>query len=646
MAERDRSGSGPRLDRRSLFAAAAAGGVASAGALVAKPAKAQPASAPGPTPPSAAAMAAEHEAPPSGPGQLGRTGADQMVDCLRHLGIDYVATMPGSSFRGLHESLINYGGDKSPEILTCLHEEISVALAHGYAKTAGKPMAAMVHGVVGVQHASMAIYNAWADKVPVFIVAGNALQGALRRPGPEWYHSAQDNAAMVRDFLKWDAQPISPLDFTEASLRAYGVAVTPPAGPVMITADGELQENEARAVPIPRFRLPTPPSGDTAALDEAARMLVAAEKPVIVAERLARTPAGMALLTQLAEALQAPVIDRYGRLNIATTHYLCQTDLAGPLIRGADVILGLELSDPWGTVNQLLDRAPRLERRVARADAKLIDLSANSLSMRANIQDQQRFMAADLPVSGDGEASLPYLLEKVRSLVGAGVANRSDRKTGLQDAWRKMRDQAVADAAYGWDASPIALSRLCWEVWKQVKDLDWALVGGDYQFRGYWPHRLWNFDRHYQFNGGAGGAGVGYCAPAAVGSALAHKEHGRIAINIQGDGDLMCAPGSLWTAAHHAIPMLTVVHNNRAYHQEMMHIQRVTGRHSRGVGRSHIGTTIDSPNIDYAKLAQGLGVWATGPVTDPAALPGAIKRALEVAKAGQPALIDVVCQPR
>jgi thiamine pyrophosphate-dependent acetolactate synthase large subunit-like protein len=415
----------------------------------------------------------------------------------------------------------------------------------------------------------------------------------------------------------------------------------------MITADTDLQEHPVSGPdPIPRYRPPTPPMADTAALDEAAKMLAGAAKPVIVADRLARTPDGMARLVELAEVLQAPVIDRYSRLNMPNAHPLCQTDNARGLIAGADVILGLELTDPWGAINQLLDRAPRIERRIARPDAKLIDLGTHDLSIHGNIQDHQRFEAADLPITGDGEASLPYLIDKLRTLISPGEAVRTDRRKALEAAHQAMRQRALADAAYGWDAQPIATARLCWEIWRQVKGLDWALVGGDYQFKSYWPQRLWTLDKHYQFNGGAGGAGVGYCAPAAVGSALAHREHGRVAINIQGDGDLMCGPGSLWTAAHHKIPLLTIVHNNRAYHQEYMHIQNVAGRHSRGLGRSKIGTWIDEPGIDYAKLAQGLGLWASGPIVDPAELAPAIKKALAVVKAGEPALLDVVSQPR
>jgi thiamine pyrophosphate-dependent acetolactate synthase large subunit-like protein len=201
-------------------------------------------------------------------------------------------------------------------------------------------------------------------------------------------------------------------------------------------------------------------------------------------------------------------------------------------------------------------------------------------------------------------------------------------------------------ATYAWDASPISTARLCMELWAQIKDEDWSLVSSVLQFISNWPPKLWDFNKYHQYFGGSGGYGVGYNAPASVGAALANRKHGRLSVNIQCDGDLMYAPGVLWTAAHHRIPLLTVMHNNRAYHQEVMQVQIMADRHSRGIDRARIGTAIDDPGIDYAKLAQGLGVYAEGPITDPQDLGPALQRALAVVKKGEPALVDVHTQPR
>src|SRR3989449_1217122 len=237
-----------------------------------------------------------------------RPGSDFMLDVIKSLGFDYAAANPGSTFRALHESIINYGGNKAPELLTCCHEESSVAMAHGYAKIEGKPMMIMAHGTVGLQHASMAIYNAYADRVPLYIVLGNIADGMWRRSDVEWTHAVQDPAAMVRDYTKWDDSPISLRQFAESAGRAYKIATTPPIGPVVITAAGILQEEPASEgdrtrLHIPKLSQTTPPAGDAAAVEEIAKILVAAEKPLIVAARSARTPKGLQSLVELSELL-------------------------------------------------------------------------------------------------------------------------------------------------------------------------------------------------------------------------------------------------------------------------------------------------------------------------------------------------------
>jgi len=578
-----------------------------------------------------------------------RPGGDFMTDVIKALGFEYVAANPGSSFRGLHESLINYGGNSAPEFITCCHEESAVAMAHGYFKVEGKPMAVLAHGTVGLQHAAMAIYNAYCDRVPVYVIAGNSIDATQRRPGVEWDHSVQDAASLVRDFVKWDDLPISLQHFAESAVRAYKIAMTPPMMPVLLVADGALQEDPvpADAPPrIPRLTLATPPQGDAGAVAETARLLVSAENPLIVADRTARTPAGMAHLVELAELLQAPVVDQGGRMNFPSRHPLNHSERARELVGGADVILGLELTDFWGTVDAYRDQLRRTSRPITKPGAKLVSITAGDLFVKANYQDAQRYPEVDLAMAADAEATLPSLLDAVKRSVTADrkrVFEERGRK--LADARQRLLERARADATYAWDASPISTARLSAELWAQIKDLDWALVS-PIDFVSRWPMRLWAFDKPYQFIGGSGGAGVGYGAPAAVGAALAHKKHGRIAVNIQADGDLMYAPGVLWTAAHHQIPLLSVMHNNRAYHQEVMHVQRMANRHQRGVTTARIGTTIDSPNIDFAGLARSLGVHAEGPVVDPKELAGAIGRALAVVKRGEPALVDVVSQPR
>jgi acetolactate synthase I/II/III large subunit len=574
-----------------------------------------------------------------------RPGSDFMVDVLKALNIEYVASNPGSSFRSFQESIINYGGNANPEFLTCMHEESSVAIAHGYAKAAGRPMAMMAHSTVGLQHAAMGVYNAWCDRVPILMLAGNFLDAATRRPGVEWFHCAQDPAALLRDFVKWDDQPVSLQHFAESTVRAYRIATTPPMEPVLIVAEGDLQERpieDEHELRIPKLTPITPPMGDANAVREAARLLVQADSPLIIADRAVRTPEGVKLMVQLAEALNAPVADLGGRMNMPNDHYANLSGMRNPLVREADVILALEVADLWGQFNTVTDPTHEL-RRFVKADAKIISISVADLYMKANYQDFQRFISPDLSIAGDVEATLPLLVDEIRRAAGGRMSLLSQRSDRLRSMYQDMRAQALRNATYAWDASPISTARVAAEVWSVIKNEDWALVGGS--FSG-WAPRLWNITAHHQTLGGPGGYGVGYTLPASIGAALANKNKGLISISHQPDGDAMYAPGAMWTAAHHRIPLLMVMFNNRAYHQEIMHLQKMAGLHNRRPDQAQIGTEIANPNIDFANLAKGMGVWAEGPITDPDAVGPALRRALDMVKSGYPALLDVVSQPR
>jgi len=639
-----------RFNRRGFLKGAAASAAAGAAAIVApvpaleaqtgvlQPQAAVPVRGTAPSP-SARELAAETEPVSADVDVLTveNPGSDFMVDVLKSIGFEYVAANPGSSFRSLHESVINYGGNKDPEFLTCCHEESSIAIADGYFRVEGKPMAVMAHGTVGLQHAAMNIYNAFVARVPVYILLGNALDANARRPGVEWNHSVQDAASMVRDYIKWDDTPISLTHFAESAVRAYKIAMTLPMAPVLLVADGDLQESAAKdraRLHIPKLTLTNPPAGDPAAVAEVAKLLVAAENPVILAGRTARTPEGMDLMVQLAETLQAPV--QGGGRNMPSRHPLS----GGGGLGGADVILGLQVDDLWGTLNSYRDQQERSYRSIIRPTAKVISISASDLYMRSNYQDFQRYAEVDLAIAADAQATLPALIEACKRLITA------DRRRALDERGKKLAaanaqslERARTEATYGWDASPISTGRVAAEMWEAVKTKDWALVGGG-------GSRLWNIDKFYQTTGGGGAAALGSGLPTAIGAALAHRKHGRLCIATQTDGDLMYAPGALWTAVHHRIPLLFVMHNNRAYHQEVMHIQRMSNRRQRGITNAGIGTTLTDPNIDYATLARSMGLYSEGPITNPKDLGPALKRAVERVERGETALLDVVTQPR
>ncbi len=650
-----RNGSGPTVDRRKFLGVAVAG---AATVVAPKPADAAgppPARLPSALPPTAQTIAVETQ-PPKETSRIGGVpGSDFMVDVIKTLDIKYLPANCASSYRAIHESLINYGGNKMPEFLTCTHEESAVGMAHGYFKIAGKPLMSLCHGTVGLQHACMAIYNAWCDRVPVIVVGGNDLDAAHRPPGVPTFHSAQDINALVRDFTKWDDTPVSLQHFAQSFVRAYKIAMTPPYGPVMISLDAGLQQEPIKAhngekLSIPKYTPTSPPAGESGAVKEAAKLLAAAQNPVIVVDRAARSENGVRLLVQLAEALQARVVDMGGRMNFPKTHYLAAPIAA---VNNADVIIGMELSDFWGIVNSYVDNGEHgigINETKLKPGTKLISISSVDLLTKANYQDFQRFQPVDVAMAADAEATLPALVEAVKSAIPASakpaIAKRGEAaKKARAEGFERTRQLA----ALAWDVSPISTARLVTEMWAQIKDLDWSLVASEGNVSN-WPQRLWPMEKYHHWLGRSGGYGVGYGAPASVGAALANRDLGRFSVSIQSDGDLMYAPGVLWTAAKHKIPLLAVMHNNRGYHQELMHVQRLSSFRNRvanlGNDLGPVGTSIMNPDIEYHKLAESMGWWAKGPIKDPEQLGPALKAAVAVVKSGQPALLNVWTQPR
>jgi acetolactate synthase-1/2/3 large subunit len=638
----------PAIGRRNFIKGASLLGAAALAPAEANAQAAAPKVRPKAHPPGPIQMAADTQAPTKDSVTQSSSGGDFMVDVMKSLDIDYLAMNCASSFRGLHEAVINHANNVKPEILTCPHEEIAVHMGQGYAKIEGKPMAMICHGVVGLQHATMAMYNAWCDRVPVICIGGNIIEANKRGPGAEWVHSAIDPGAICRDFVKWDDQPTSLPHFAESLVRAYKVAMTPPMGPVFLSLDAELQENpvhDPEELRIPKFSRVIPPQADAGAIAELAQWLVEAENPVILVDRYARTPSGMPRLVELAETLQCAVVDNIGRMNFPARHPLNQSSSRVAVIGQADVVLAIDVNELWGSLNSFQDRIVRTSRPISKKGARIVTLGSRDLYLKSNYQDFGRHQDIDLAIAGDGEASLPALIDAVKRRIDAAKKSAFEAR-GKRYATARLAaiEQAKSDATLGWDASPIASGRLCAEVYAQIKDEDWSLVGNT--IRNAWPHRLWDFKKSYQWNGGSGGAGIGYNLPASLGAALANKRHGRLTLAFGGDGDFMFVPGTLWTAAHHRIPMLYIVNNNRAYHQELMYLQAMANRRGRGIDNTGIGITITDPNVDYATVARGFGVHGEGPITDPNELAPALKRAIAVVKSGQPALIDVVTDPR
>jgi acetolactate synthase-1/2/3 large subunit len=640
------------VDRRAFLAGIGAAGAASAAAAAATPTalEAKPTTLPPVSQSYATTIAQLEQAPPTAGAadalHINNPGSDYMVDVLIGLGYKYVAATPGTTFRGLQESVITYAMGKM-EWLSCAHEEISGSMAHGYAKASGKPMAIMVHNTVGLQHATMAMYNCWADRVPMLVMLGNYADGALRAGAADWDHSMVDNAAMCRGYIKYDEQPGSLQHYKESMLRGHGLMMTAPRGPIIMTCEQALQEDTQSRKPqpsMPAYVAPTQPAPDPNAIRQIAQMLVTAKNPVIVADRATNSQASVQSLVALAEALQVPVIDKLSRMNFPTNHYL--NGSAG-MANEADLILALDPGDLSGIVQRLPESIARITARSIRPDCKVISIDSELLAGAGNYQDKQRFVQADFPVAADSATTLPFLVEAVNSAMTATRRNEnSQRQAAMREAFYLKRQSDMAYAAIGWDSVPISVPRLCMEIWAAIKGEHWALCSPS-GFQSNWPHRLWDFTNYNEFHGGSGAAGIGYIGGAAIGAALAHKDgDGRLCVSIQGDGDFLMGPGAMWTAAHHRIPLLMIIHNNRAWYQETMSVQILASRRDRHPDRGRVGTEIVDPNINYAKVAEGFGVHAEPQITHASDIGPALARAIKVVKSGHPALLDVVTQGR
>jgi len=574
--------------------------------------------------------------PPVAVRKITRPGSDLMVQTLKELGIEYAAANPGSSFEGLQESLINYGNppNQMPEFITALHEESAVTMAHGYAKAEGKPMLALLHGTIGIQHAAMSIYQAYYDRVPILMIAGN---------DPDFIaaHTAHDMAGMVRSFTKWDAEPKTLDEALVAIQRAYNEAITPPMAPTLVVLGSEIQKDNAPNSKVSAYRPPEFPVIDATRAKEIANSLLGAQNPRIAVGRL-RTPEGVQRAVELAELVGActSTTATNGPMSFPQRHPLC-----GP---GADTnydyTLGLE-----APAAQVFIQGPALGPIASSRDTGNIGFGGiNGAGLGGG--RGARGGPVGTRIEADAEASLPVIINEVKRQITSDqkgrIQERAAKNAGANhEAHVTAVAQAVEAKRAGWNGTPISTARLYAELWPLIKNEDWCLSSPS-NFSGGHNAQLWDHNRPYSYLGGQGAGGMGYGAPASVGAALAARARNRIVVNIQCDGDLNYAPGVLWTAVHHKLPMLTVMHNNRAWHQEYMFIEYMAGVRGRGADRAHIGSTLRDPYLDYAKMAAGYGMASEGPITEPAKLSAALKRGVASVKRGEPYLIDVLTQPR
>ena len=557
-----------------------------------------------------------------------------MVQILKDLNIEYIAANPASSFEALQESIVNYGSPPNtmPELITALHEESAVDMAHGYAKAQGHPMAVMLHGTVGLQHASMAIYQCYHDKTPVVIIVGRDDKFFRQE------QTANDIAGITRAFTKWDSQPTSLQEALKDIQTAFNEAITPPMGPTVIVLDTDIQKEEVGQLKIPKYNKPEILAISKRNATKIAKNLIEAKNPRIHVGRL-RTHEGINKAIELVEITGSSVRTSAtsGPLSFPERHPLCGEGYN----QDYDYVLGLE-SDGKNTSIQ----GPTLLSRAEKRDLSNIGFGF----IRKPIIPPRRDLSGENDLTADAEASIPIIIEEYKRILKADNISDTAEKIRLDTSanirkHEKDLKQTLNKKRKGWDSSPVSLGRLYAELWPLIKDLDWCLSSPTV-FSSRHHVGMWEHNKPYSYLGMHGAGGIGYCIGASAGAGLAAKTRNRIVINIQCDGDLNYTPGSLWTAAHHNLPLLTIMHNNRGYHQEVMYLQYMAGVRGRGTDRMHIGTTLREPFIDYAKLAEAYGMNNEGPIDNPNELSAAYKRGINSVLSGEPYLIDVITEPR
>ncbi len=576
-------------------------------------------------------------------------GSDVAVDVLRALGLEYVALNPGASYRGLHDSLVNYGGNQKPQMILCLHEEVAVAIAHGYYKATGKLMGAILHNIVGLQHGSMGIFDAWCDRVPVLVMGGTGpMDVELRRPWIDWIHTALVQGNQVRDYTKWDDQPATVGSIPDSLLRAYRLAMTEPCGPVYVCFDGGLQEmklDQAPTIPdVSRYAPAAPIAPNPAALDQAARLLAGAERPAIIADRAGRYQENVAALVSLAETVGAAVIDKMTRLNFPTDHPQNLTGADAEILAEADVVLAVDMVDLHGALSKRA--GGRASRKVEPAtQAKVINISLDELLTRGWATDFQRLPAVDVPMLADSRVALPVLQERCAALLQGNGARQqaiAARRQALAERQARMHARWREYHQAHWNDTPMSRGRVAAELWAVLKDEDWVLASGAVMK---WAPGVWTVRRGDQYLGESGGGGVGYGPGAAVGAALGLKGTGKLPVAILGDGDFLMASSALWTAAHYQLPLLMVIYDNRSFFNDEEHQRTVADMRSRPRENAWVGQRIEDPIVDLPGLARCYGLHGEGPIADPAEIGPAIQRALKIVKEeGRTALVDIVAQ--
>jgi thiamine pyrophosphate-dependent acetolactate synthase large subunit-like protein len=554
-------------------------------------------------------------------------GSDVVADALRALDVPYIALNPGASYRGLHDSIVNYLGNEKPQMLLCLHEEAAIAIAHGHAKVTGKAMAAAVHSNVGLMHGTMAVFNAWCDRMPMVILgATGPVDAVKRRPWIDWIHTSRDQGALVRGYTKWDDQPASPVAAREAVLRANWIANTAPRGPTYVNLDAEVQEmklpDEVAPIDGKRYMPEIESAPSAAAVAKAAELLRNAKTPVILAGRVSRDLDGWNKRIALAERLGASVCtDLKIAASFPTNHRLHAGAPGGTVlapeaqdaIRNADVILSLDWLDVAGTFKNCGGKIA----------GKVVQVSVDHRLHNGWSMDYQGLPPVDVFIDCEPDAAVPALLEALGPGGPRAVAGGAKEFPVPPTGGKLLVDHLSASLREAVGDRPASLTHVSLS----------------------WNGASWHFTHPLDYLGSDGGGGVGGGPGISVGAALALKGSGRLAVAVCGDGDFMMGVTAVWTAAHYKIPLLIVVANNRSFFNDELHQERVARVRNRPVENRWVGQRISEPDIDIATIARAQGAVGFGPVTTAAELPEVFAKAIAAVDAGNVVVVDVRVEP-
>jgi acetolactate synthase-1/2/3 large subunit len=567
-------------------------------------------------------------------------GSDLIIDILVKNHIEYVSFNPGATFRGLHDSLVNSSINQSPQLLMCCHEEISVAIAHGYSKAANKPMAVFIHANIGLQHASMAIFNAWCDRVPMIIIGGvGPLASSERRPWIDWIHTSNNQESIIRDYVKWTDQPNNLASTSESLYRAFKITNTEPKAPVYVGIDLTIQEetiSEPTTTEDPeKFAPAMAASVDRDMVTTIINELCAAKFPLIVTDYTGRNPEIVEKLVKLAEHLEIGVVDQGGRYNFPNTHRCCLTGLDSNNFKQVDYILALDVADLSSALGEIRNQTyfSYLQDHVKITHITLAD---NLISKWA--ADYHKLYPVNRTLASDSASFLKDILGEIKKTT-LPKFQRIHKIKEIHDTLRSSWAQQALDMK---SKFPIEAPAALYEIWSIIKDEDWILANNGGVNISKWAKKLWNFSIKGCHVGESGGAGLGYGLGAAIGVALANKDTKKICINLQTDGDFLFTPSALWTASHYQIPLLIIMMNNRSYNNSKEHAVLVASKRSRNVNKSHIGTCFDTP-VNFSMLANSFGIASGTMVENLAEVKPELAKAINYIKQNRkPYLLDVI----